>query len=143
LIKQALIAQLKTGSITTVFTRGNYLAYLNGFNSNELATPYVIVYDDYPINAYYEVNNTVSPYVVEAHFPVGNILELDQYIEYELVGLLHRKRLLDEGLYNFQVEVTMNIGIMSEPNDDKSISGGNDDGTISRYRRIFVPRRGR
>ncbi|RLI54171.1 MAG: hypothetical protein DRP09_13800 [Candidatus Thorarchaeota archaeon] len=142
MILKALIDQLKTGSITNVYTRGNYLTYLNGRNVGDLLEPYVIVYKDYPVNAYYTVNNTIDPYVVEVHFPTGMIDQVDAYIENEIVGLLHRKRLVDDLIYNFQVYVTMSISILAEPNDDKSITGGNDDGTISRYRRIFVPRRG-
>jgi hypothetical protein len=142
LILQTIIAQLKTGSIKNVYTRGNYQTYLNGRNANDLLEPYVIVFNDYPVATYYEHTNTIDSYVVEAHFPTGMINEVNAYIENELVELLHRKRLTDDLIYNFQVYVTMNMSIMSEPNDDKSITGGNDDGTISRYRRIFVPRRG-
>lgn len=141
MILQSIIAKLKTGSITTVYTRGNYQTYLNGRSVNDLLTPYVVVYNDYPMGSYYMVNNTVDSYVVEVHFPTGMINEVAAYIENEITTLLHRKRLID-GTYNFQVYVTMGISVMAEPNDDKSITGGNDDGTISRYRRIFVPRRG-
>lgn len=139
---KAIITQLKTGSIKTVYTRGNYQTYLAGKDTNDLQSPYVIVFNDYPINSYYEVVNTIDSFIVEAHFPTGNIDKLNNYIENEVPVLLNRKRLIDTTLYNFQVFVTMNMSIMSEPNDDKSISGGNDDSTISRYRRIFVPRRG-
>ena len=142
MVLKAIITQLKTGSISAVFTRGNYETYMAGRSTNELMTPYVIVYDDFPINIYYESSNTIAPYAVEVHFPVGNIDKLAAYIEVELVSLLNRKRLVDADGFNFQVYVTMNISVMAEPNDDKSISGGNDDGTISKYRRIFIPRRG-
>ncbi len=142
MILKAIMDQIATGSIPNVFTRGNYETYMAGKNSPELMNPFVVVYDDYPINVYFETDNTIGPYAVEAHFPVGNINKLNDYIQYELVGLLHRKRLVDGDGYNFQIFVTMNISVMAEPNDDKSISGGNDDGTISRYRRVFIPRRG-
>ena len=142
MILQSIIAQLKTGSIPTVYTRGNYQTYLNGRNVNDLLTPYVVVYNDYPVTTYYLANNTVDPYVVEVHFPAGMINEVTAYIENEIVELLHRKRLVDEGVYYFQTFVTMGVSVMAEPNDDKSITGRNDDGTISKYRRIFVPRRG-
>ena len=142
MILEAIIAQLKTGTIPAVFTRGNYQTYLNGKGVNDLLSPYVLVYNDYPVASYYEANNIVDQYVVEVHYPTGYINEVSAYIENELVGLLHRKRLVDDTLYNFQVYVTMGISVLAEPNDDKSITGGNDDGTISRYRRIFVPRRG-
>jgi len=142
MVLQAIIAQLKTGSIKTVYTRGNYQTYLSGKGVNDMMTPYVVVFNDYPVASYYQANNIVDQYVVEAHFPTGMINEVTSYIENELVTLLHRKRLVDDMIYNFQVYVTMGISILSEPNDDKSITGGNDDGTISRYRRIFVPRRG-
>ena len=139
---QALITQLKTGSITDVFTRGNYQAYMNGRGVTDLMTPYVLVYDDYPINSYYTNDNTIRPMVVDVHFPVAFINELNDYVEYELHTLLNQQRLIDRMGAVFQVFVTMEISFMNEPNDDRSISGGNDDGTISRYRKIFIPRRG-
>jgi len=142
LITKAIIEQLKTGSLTTVYPRGNMETYPGGKNSTELLVPYVLVYDDYAVNAYYITDNTIAPYVIEAHFPVGFIDNLNSYIENEIITLLNRKRLTDSDGYTFQVFVTADISIMSEPNDDRSISGGNDDGTISKYRRIFVPRRG-
>jgi hypothetical protein len=142
MILQAIIAQLKTGSVPAVFTRGNYQTYPNGKDVNDLAKPYVLVFNDYPVASYYENNNTIDAFVVEVHFPAGMINEVNAYIENEVVELLDRKRLVDELVYNFQVYVTMGISVLAEPNDDKSITGGNDDGTISRYRRIFVPRRG-
>lgn len=145
MILQALITQLKTGSIKNVYTRGNYQVYPGGKDKHDLMEPYVLVFDDYPVNSYYTVNNNIQPVAVEAHYPAGYITELNNYIENELMTLLHRKRLstIDNTItYNFQVFVTMHISFMSEPNDDKTISGGNDDGTISRFRRIFIPRRG-
>lgn len=142
MIMQSIITQLKTGSIPTVYTRGNHQTYLNGRNVNDLLSPYLIVYKDFPVATWYQVVDTIDPYVIEVHFPTGMINEVDAYIENELVGLLHKKRLVDDTVYNFQVYVTMSISTLAEPNDDKSITGGNDDGTISRYRRIFVPRRG-
>jgi len=142
MILKALIDQLETGSITEVETRGNRKTYIAGIGSSELNEPYVLVYDDYAVNAYYSTDNTVRPIIVEVHFPVGFINELNKYVEEEIVELLNRKRLVDSEGYNFQVYVTSYMSPMQEPNDDKSISGGNDDGTISRFRRIFIPRRG-
>lgn len=142
MILQAIIAQLKTGSVPNVYTRGNYQTYPSGKNEDDLLAPYILVYNDYPVASYYEAGSTVDQYVVEVHYPAGHINEVTAYIENEIVGLLHKKRLVDDSLYNFQVYVTMGISVLAEPNDDKSITGGNDDGTISRYRRIFVPRRG-
>jgi len=142
MVLKAIMDQLATGTIPQIYTRGNYEIYMAGRNSNDLLVPYVVVYDDYPINVYFEAINSISPFAIEAHYPVGNMDKLNEYIEYELSTLLNRKRLVDGDGYSFQVYVTMNISVMAEPNDDKSISGGNDDGTISRYRRIFIPRRG-
>ncbi len=142
MILQAIMAQLKTGSVPTVYTRGNYQTYLNGRGVNDLLEPYVVVYNDYPVANYYEHNNTIDSYIVEVHYPTGMINEVTAYIENEIVDLLHKQRLVDDLIYNFQTYVTMGISVLAEPNDDKSITGGNDDGTISRYRRIFVPRRG-
>ena len=142
MILKALITQLQTGSITAVYPRGNMETYPSGKDTNELLTTYVLVYADFAVNAYYTTDNTVAPYIIEVHFPAGFIDQLDAYIENEIIALLNRKRLTDSDGNVFQVFVTENISIMSEPNDDRSISGGNDDKTISKYRRIFVPRRG-
>jgi hypothetical protein len=142
MILKAIMDQLKTGSIVTIYTRGNYQTYLNGRNTDDNLEPYIVVYDDYAVDAYYLTDNTVMPFVVEAHWPTGYINELNTYIENELPLLLNRKRLTDNEGYTFQTFVTAYLSIMSEPNDDRSITGGNDDGSISKYRRIFVPRRG-
>ena len=145
MVLKAILDQLETGSIKNGDTRGNMITYPAGENdgvdTSELLQPYVLVFDDFPVNAYYTTDNTIRPMVVEAHFPAGYINELNKYIEEEIMGLLNHKRLTDSEGYVFQVFVTAYISIMSEPNDDRSISGGNDDGTISRFRRIFVPRR--
>ena len=134
MILPAIIEQLKTGSITNILTRGNIDVYP--------IPPYIFVYDDYSVNSYYITDNSIQPLVVEVHYPPGYINELNNYVENEIPMLLNHKRLIDTDGYSFQVYVTMYLSIMSEPNDDKSITGGNDDGTISRFRRIFVPRRG-
>ena len=138
----ALRTQLKTGSIPIVETRGNQQAYLNGKNIKDLAAPYVLIYNDFSVNPYYTIVNTVDSYVIDVHFPVGNVELLNDYVENEIPVLLHRQRLTDSDAYVFQVLVTMNMSFMSEPNDDRSISGGNDDNTISRWRKIIIPRRG-
>lgn len=142
MILSTLITQLKTGSIPTVKTRGNRVGYLAGEDSDELLKPYVLVYDDFPVNSYYTISNTVQNITVDVHFPVGFIDDLNTYIEEEVVELLHKKRLTTEEGRTFQIEATMHISQMAEPNDDKSITGGNDDGTISRFRRFIIPRRG-
>lgn len=142
MILKELIAQVKTGTITNVQTRGNLEAYPGGKDVNDLMAPYVLVYDDFAVNTYYPTDNTIMPFVVEVHYPPGYITELNDYIEYELPALLNRKRFTDDEGYTFQVFVTAHVSILMEPNDDKSISGGNDDKTISKYRRVFVPRRG-
>ena len=139
---EALITQLETGSIKNAYTRGNYDAYKAGVGTNELLLPYILVYDDYPLDTYFNTENTIRPLIVDVHFPVGFVNQLNDYVQYELFTLLNRKRLTDNQGSVFQVFVTMNMSIMAEPNDDRSITGGNDDGTISRYRRIFIPRRG-
>lgn len=139
---KAIMDQLATGSITNIITRGNREAYPAGKNFIDNNEPYVIVANDYPVNSYYITDNTIEPIIIEAHFPVGYINELNKYVEEELMQLLNRKRLTDSDGFNFQVYGTMHISIMDEPNDDKSISGGNDDGSISRYRRFFIPLRG-
>lgn len=141
MVLHALITQLKTGTIPSVETRGNRVSYPAGTGSVELIKPYVLVYDDFPINSYYLTTNTVQNIAVDVHFPVGFIDELNAYVEEELITLLHKKRLTDNG-HTFQIEATMYISQMQEPNDDKSITGGNDDGTISRKRRFIIPRRG-
>ncbi len=142
MILKAIIDQLKTGSIKNVYTRGNMQGYPGGKAKPDLMEPYVLVFDDYAVNSYYPTDNTIMPFVVEAHYPPGFINELTSYIEYEVPTLLNRKRLTDGEGYTFQTFVTAHVSIMSEPNDDKSISGGNDDKTISKFRRFFVPRRG-
>ncbi len=145
MIIDTIITQLKTGSLANVYPKGNSQTYPAGKSSDGLINPYVLVYNDFPVNTFYLVNNSVDMYVVEAHFPVGYLTEVSKYVENEIPVLLDHKRLADvDGgdTYNFQVFVTMNISTLIEANDDKSITGGNDDGTISRFRKIFVPRRG-
>lgn len=141
MVLKAIIDKLATGSIPNIYTRGNMEVYPGGKSSNEMLVPYVLVFDDYAVNAYYTTENTIRPIIVEVHYPPGYINKLNKYIEEEVVGLLNRKRLTDAEGYIFQVFTTSYLSVMSEPNDDKTISGGNDDGTISRFRRIFVPRR--
>ena len=142
MVLSAVMEQLKTGSITNINTRGNYIVYPAGNDNKALMAPYVLVYDDYAVSAYYIQNNSIQPLIVDVHYPVGFIDELNKYVEYEIPELLNNKRLTDDEGFTFQVYVSMYLSIMGEPNDDKSITGGNDDGTISRFRRIFVPRRG-
>lgn len=141
MILKAVMTQLKTGSISTVETRGNYASYIAGRNTDELLKPYVLVYDDYPITTYYAQVDSVQNIAVDVHFPVGMIDELNKYVEEELISLLHKKRLTTSEGQTFQIEATLYISQMQEPNDDKSITGGNDDGTISRLRRFIIPRR--
>lgn len=141
MVLKAIMDKLATGSISNMYTRGNMETYVGGKNSDDLLEPYVLVFDDYAIDAYYTTENTIRPIIVEVHYPPGYIDEVNKYIEEEIVGLLNRKRLTDAEGYVFQVFTTSYLSIMVEPNDDKTISGGNDDGTISRFRRIFVPRR--
>ena len=138
MVLKAIMDQLATGSITNIITRGNMETYPAG---DELLNPYILVFDDYAVNSYYTTENTVRPIIVEVHYPAGYIDEVNKYIEEEVMQLLNRQRLTDSEGYVFQVFVTAHISVMSEPNDDRTISGGNDDGTISRFRRIFVPRR--
>lgn len=140
----AIIDQLKTGSITNVFTRGNYQTYPSGPDTeNEVLTPYILVYDDYTVSSYFTTENTVFGFMIEVHFPAGYIDELRDYVNYELPQLLDRKVLTDSDGNYFQIFKTMYMTIVSEPNDDSSITGGNDDKTISRSRRFIVPARGR
>ena len=144
MILAAIIDELKKGTIKDIITRGNMHTYPAG-KDKALLKPYVIVHDDYSVNSYYATSLSIQPIVIDAHFPIGFIRELNNYIEDEVPSLLNRKRLYyteNEIKYSFQVYVTMYISIMTEPNDDKTITGGNDDGTISRFRRIFIPRRG-
>lgn len=140
MVIKAIMNKLATGSIPNIYTRGNMEVYPGGKDSDELLKPYVLVFDDYAVNSYYTTENTIRPLIVEVHYPAGYIDKLNKYIEEEVVELLNRKRLTDSENYVFQVFVTPYLSIMSEPNDDRTISGGNDDGTISKFRRIFVPR---
>ncbi len=143
---KAIMDQLKTGSVKDIYTRGNIETYPAGKGKVDLLNPYVLVHDDFSVNSYYATSMSIHPIVIDAHFPPGYINELNKYIEEEVPLLLHRKRLnynvTEEETVYFQVYVTMYLSIMIEPNDDRTISGGNDDGTISRFRRVFVPRRG-
>ena len=131
MVLKAIMDQLATGSITNIITRGNMETYPSG---DELLKPYVLVYDDYAVNSYYTTENTVRPIIIDVHYPAGYINEVNKYIEEEVVELLNRQRLTDSEGYVFQVFVTAHISVMSEPNDDRTISGGNDDKTISRFR---------
>ena len=142
MILKAIMDQLETGSIPTIITRGNRTAYPAGENTDEILKPYVIVYDDFPVDSYYTTVNTIQHIAIDVHFPVGFIDELNAYIEDEVVTLLHKRRLTTSQGQTFQMDATMYISQMQEPNDDKSITGGNDDGTISRKRRFIIPRRG-
>jgi hypothetical protein len=141
MVLKAIMDKLATGSITNIYTRGNMEVYPGGNDTDDMLVPYVLVFDDYAINAYYTTESTIRPLIVDVHYPPGYIDKVNKYIEEEIIGLLNHKRLTDSEGFTFQVYVTSYLSIMSEPNDDKTISGGNDDGTISRFRRIFVPRR--
>ena len=105
MILSAIISQLKTGSIQNINTRGNYPVYPAGKDNKSLLDPYVFVYDDYAVSAYYSQNNSVQPIIVDAHFPLGYIDELNKYVENEVPELLNNKRLTDDEGYTFQVYV--------------------------------------
>jgi len=125
---------LLTGTVKNVIIRGN-------MDTSPVA-PYVLLYDDYSINSYFTVDNTIDPFIIEVHYPPGYSNAVTTYIEKEVVDLLHRKVLTDADGDSFQTFATPTITPLTEPNDDRAISAGNDDGTISRGRRFFTPRRG-
>jgi len=129
----AVKAALALGTVKNIIKRGNMETYP--------APPYVLIYDDYPLNSYYTVGSTVNPFIVEVHYPAGYRDAVDKYIEEECLALLHRKVLNDDGV-SFQVFATPNVTPLVEPNDDMTLSAGNDDGTLSRRRRFFTPTHG-
>lgn len=130
-----IVDKLATGSIPTVIVRGNFETFP--------PAPYILVYDDYPLNTYFAVDNTAKFFIVEVHCRPGEIDKVDEYIEHEVISLLDRQVLYDsvKGVYS-QVFATASISPLVEPNDKRSLSAGNDDGTISKSRRFFTPRRG-
>ena len=131
----ALKAVIEQGSITNVVLRGDMETYPE--------PPYVIIFDDYALNSYYMLDNTVDPFVVEACFPVGWSEKCTKYVNQELMTMLNKKVITDaEDGTVFQVYSTANITPLIEPNDDRALSKGNDDGTLSKQRRFFTPRRG-
>jgi len=131
----AIKTVLARGSVKNIVLAGNLEIY------PEL--PYILLYDDYPLNSYYTEDNTIDPFIVEVVFPAGYTDEVTKYVEEEVIQLLSRKVIYDEeeGIY-FQVYPTSNITKLSEPNDDRALSKGNDTGTLSKERRFFTPRRG-
>jgi len=131
----AIKSKLLTGSVTNIILSGGMEIY------PEL--PCILLYDDFPLNTYYTQDNTINPFIVEVRYPAGYIDEVDKYIEEEVLTLLDRKVLYDtENDSYVQTFATANVTKLSEPNDDRALSKGNDDGTISKARRFFTPRRG-
>ena len=105
---KAIMNQLITGSIVKAYTRGNYQTYLSGKSKDDTVSPYVVVYDDFPIDSYYKTIKSVQSIVIDAHYTYAYIDELNTYIEEEVIGLLHRQVLTTGDGNVFQIIATMN-----------------------------------
>ena len=121
----AIITQLKTGSITEVITRGE------GEYAKNPSIPYIVVYDAVPISSV--DGQIVAGVYVDVHHRPGTLDIIDDYLDEEVVTLLHKVFLTDSKGNTFRLH----------DNDDKSILiDTNDDGTISKSKLFLAPKLG-
>jgi hypothetical protein len=108
----AIIAKLKTGTITNVIPRGD--AVVNP------TAPYVVVWKDSPIQL--QGNSGLNQYYVSVHYPRGYINQVDDYIENECATLLGGQILTTRDARKVQLYKTMDITPLIDNNDDGTIS---------------------
>lgn len=109
---KAIVEQLKTGSISNVFPRGQ-----NIVNPDR---PYVMVWESEPIEQ--KDNQGLNEYIIAVHFPPGNINQVDDYILKEVVDLLDCKTLTTRDGRLVTLHRTMRVSRLIEKNNDGTIS---------------------
>ena len=111
--RQAVVAQLETGSITRVYNRED------GIENPRV--PYVVLWKETPTTQNV-IDQGLYTYRIACHVQVGKIDQLDNYIETEVFTLLHRVQLEDPVSNNmFDTYVTKEISPAIR-NDDNSVS---------------------
>jgi hypothetical protein len=116
----AIIAQLKTGSITNVYPRGSTII--------NPSPPYVIVWGPELIPQSGNEDRGKNQYFISVHFPKGFVNQLEDYIYNEVVSLLNNFR----GVMRDGRQATLKIS-----GAPSNLIEGNDDNTISKER-IFI-----
>ena len=119
----AIITQIKTGSITNVHAKGDGEA--------NLKPPYIIVWESSRSQKGY--GQAVGGFFVSYHDVKGAQDAIDNYMNGELVTLLHKVILTDSQSNKFRLEDTNQLSILIETNDD---------GTISKDRLFSLPKLG-
>jgi len=116
----AIIDRLKTGSITNVYPKGDPVV-------NPIP-PYIYVWQKSPVMQPGSDNYGKNFYIVSVHYPQGFINYLDDYIDTELMTLLHK--FIATARDGRKVQLYL---------DGQGISGlieGNADKTISKERQV-------
>ena len=108
----AIITQLKTGSITGVFARGDGKA--------NLIPPYILVWEDVRIQL--ANGQALGGFFVSYHDVIGKQDFIDDYMNGEVTTLLHKITLTDSQGNNFRLEDTNELSILIQDNDDKTLS---------------------
>ena len=116
----AIINQLKTGSITNVYPRGDIIT--------NYQPPYVIVWGPELVPQPGNEDQGKNQYFISAHFTRGFINQLDDYIYDEIVDLLNNFR----GVMRDGRKATLHIS-----GAPSNLIEGNDDNTISKER-VFI-----
>ena len=146
MILTAIGNKLKTGSVKTIIYRGNGEQY-PAFRPKQAGkppiceNPYVIVYEGESVPQLNFNPNTMREIFIVAHYPLGNKDKLDEYIYREVVQLL--SGIIIDNDNAFKLELTARVSETVEENDDRTITGGNDDRSISRSRVFLFPEKWR
>lgn len=123
---KAIIDQLKTGSITNVFPKGDPV-----LNPQK---PYIVVWQDSPIPESGRLDQGKNYYTISAHFQRGAIDYLDDYLFIELPTLLYGQILTTRDLRRVQVFLDFEgISTLIEGNDDTTISKERQAWTVAFY----------
>ena len=120
-IRQAIIDKLKTGTIARVYNRSSEVLSPD--------TPYVVIWQEKP-TVQNSIQQGLGNWRIACHYSVGEIEDLEKYIEIEVYELLHKKKLTNEPSGDvFDCYVTKEI----------SPAVNNTDGSISKDILIQVP----
>lgn len=123
---QAIIDQLKTGSIARVYPKGDPV--LNP------VPPYIIVWQEAPVEDAGRVNQGKNYYTISVHYERGAINYLDDYLFIELPTLLKKQILTTRDGRRVQLYLDFaGISTLIEGNDDNTISKERQAWTVAFY----------
>lgn len=123
---KAIVDQLKTGSILNVYPKGDPV--LNP------VPPYIIVWQDSPVQDTGKLDQGKNLYTISVHFQRGFINYLDDYLFIELKTLLNKQILTTRDGRRVQVYIDFEgISTLIEGNDDNTISKERQAWTVAFY----------